>query len=687
MKRFILKMLALLMAVLVWIPNPSAFAQSDGRYTMQKLNIDIRVSAAFQNLEGTLRGKVTVYQREGVEKINDFMFYTVDEQKKPIAQITDIKSDSQHDCSFQGEEYFCMTYTFAAASYSDNVFGAAVYAASDKNLRNQLAAAPIWEGGIYAQYFAQNGSFTDESPYKNEVEGTLTWQPAADESKLAGYEVYMMFETTPSSFEYVGTVRKGASSYSLNIPETVFSDHGKLTGFLIYAKSPFGHLSENYAFVNRGDNESAGEKADPSAKAYADPDREIPVPETVKPIPAPKVPTGKPPIRVFIHGEEVEFQSAPYLSNNTTLVQFRPIFEKLGLSLEWDANNRKITGNKAGLELELTINKQEAVVNGKKSPLVAAPKIKNDYTFVPLRFIGEATGLNVIWDANLPAVYIVEGSTEGKLYYPDGTLMYEGQLKDGVMHGKGKLYREDGTLWYNAEFVDGDVTGLGTIYFTRSARSDMPGVDFMIGESLNGLPHGHSRYYYGDGSLAYDGEFSNGERTYGRHYENGVLVYEGQWKNKMYDGKGKYYKDGYLSYEGEFSKNAEHGYGKTYSKKGYVSAEGEYRNGVLEVHAKLYYPNGQIKYEGEFREGYRWGEGKEYYPNGKVEFEGTYWGHNRETGTYYYPNGNYYVGEFVNNSPHGQGKLFGPDGKLIYEGNYPGDIPNTDGNRIKGRLE
>jgi hypothetical protein len=62
--------------------------------------------------------------------------------------------------------------------------------------------------------------------------------------------------------------------------------------------------------------------------------------------------------------------------------------------------------------------------------------------------MGEATGLKVLWDLNVKTVYIYDPASEGELYYSNGELQYEGQLKNGKMNGKGKLYREDGTLWY-----------------------------------------------------------------------------------------------------------------------------------------------------------------------------------------------------------------------------------------------
>jgi hypothetical protein len=141
--------------------------------------------------------------------------------------------------------------------------------------------------------------------------------------------------------------------------------------------------------------------------------------------------------------------------------------------------------------LQLTLGKSNAVVNDSTSKLPTAPFLNNGYTFVPLRFIGEATGLKVLWDINLKTVYIYDPATEGKLYYSSGVLQYEGQLKNGKMNGKGKLYREDGTLWYDAEFLNNEVAGWGTLYFEGISRGRDRTGEVSIGQFKGGRPKGY----------------------------------------------------------------------------------------------------------------------------------------------------------------------------------------------------
>lgn len=103
-------------------------------------------------------------------------------------------------------------------------------------------------------------------------------------------------------------------------------------------------------------------------------------------------------IDVTIEGLPVAFDQKPLLVEGSLLVPFRPVFEKLGLTVHWDDSSATVLGTKPGTQIKLEIGSQEAEVNGQPVPLAATPQIIGGSTYVPLRFIGEATGLQVEWD-------------------------------------------------------------------------------------------------------------------------------------------------------------------------------------------------------------------------------------------------------------------------------------------------
>lgn len=103
------------------------------------------------------------------------------------------------------------------------------------------------------------------------------------------------------------------------------------------------------------------------------------------------------PIKVFIDSYEVDFPVPPVMQNDTTLVPFRAFFEKLDLKVTWDERTQTVTGIKDGLNIQLKIGDMNALVNGKATSLDVAPTMMNDYTYVPLRFIGESVNGEVLW--------------------------------------------------------------------------------------------------------------------------------------------------------------------------------------------------------------------------------------------------------------------------------------------------
>eukprot|EP00915_Cephaloidophora_sp_WS-2016_P010476 GHVH01015327.1.p1 GENE.GHVH01015327.1~~GHVH01015327.1.p1 ORF type:complete len:3214 (+),score=431.26 GHVH01015327.1:218-9859(+) len=95
----------------------------------------------------------------------------------------------------------------------------------------------------------------------------------------------------------------------------------------------------------------------------------------------------------------------------------------------------------------------------------------------------------------------------GELYNPDGSLLYEGQFRNGLPHGRGTLYCVNGDPdsqgYYEGMFAEGGPNGHGK--FTWSGKkSQVPNGKskkrFYEGEWLNWLPDGVGKYLDSDGS-------------------------------------------------------------------------------------------------------------------------------------------------------------------------------------------
>lgn len=125
---------------------------------------------------------------------------------------------------------------------------------------------------------------------------------------------------------------------------------------------------------------------------------------------APVAAGGPPVVEVRFNGHPVLFDVDPVIRNGRTLVPFRKIFETVGAEVGWDQATRTVTGTRFGKTVKLTIDSTTAAVNGSPATLEVAPTIVGGRTMVPLRFISEALGLQVEYDAASRIANIIDNN-------------------------------------------------------------------------------------------------------------------------------------------------------------------------------------------------------------------------------------------------------------------------------------
>jgi sugar lactone lactonase YvrE len=108
----------------------------------------------------------------------------------------------------------------------------------------------------------------------------------------------------------------------------------------------------------------------------------------------------------YIDNTRVELDEAPFTENGRTLVPFRFIGEALNAEILWDSNQKKASYILDGNRVDVVVGSTTAYLNGKEVTLDVPPMIKNGRTFVPIRFVTEALGASVIWEANTKKIYI-----------------------------------------------------------------------------------------------------------------------------------------------------------------------------------------------------------------------------------------------------------------------------------------
>ena len=125
-------------------------------------------------------------------------------------------------------------------------------------------------------------------------------------------------------------------------------------------------------------------------------------------------------IRIWMKGDMIKSDVAPYIYEERTMVPLRVISENLGKEVIWDSDKRSVNiKDEKGNEFSLIIGgkfMEDISANvDRKIELDAPVLIKDDRTFVPLRAIAEAFGERVDWDKDKRIVVIGEGYDTSKI--------------------------------------------------------------------------------------------------------------------------------------------------------------------------------------------------------------------------------------------------------------------------------
>ena len=112
-------------------------------------------------------------------------------------------------------------------------------------------------------------------------------------------------------------------------------------------------------------------------------------------------------IALSLNNQPLATSAAPVQMNGRTLVPLRDIFEALGATVDWNPAAQTILARQNGTVIGLAINNRTASVNGRPVDLDQAATLINGRTYVPLRFVAEATGARVNWNPTLQTVSIL----------------------------------------------------------------------------------------------------------------------------------------------------------------------------------------------------------------------------------------------------------------------------------------
>lgn len=107
-----------------------------------------------------------------------------------------------------------------------------------------------------------------------------------------------------------------------------------------------------------------------------------------------------------VNGTKQAIDVAPIVRNNSTYVPIRFVLDAFGGSANWDSKNQRITILRGNTLLDLTVGQKDFILNGRRQNAQVAPMVLSGRTLVPLRLVSEQLGLNVKWEQKTKTVTI-----------------------------------------------------------------------------------------------------------------------------------------------------------------------------------------------------------------------------------------------------------------------------------------
>jgi hypothetical protein len=112
------------------------------------------------------------------------------------------------------------------------------------------------------------------------------------------------------------------------------------------------------------------------------------------------------PIRVIVNGRTLRLDQPPVIAGGRVLVPLRGVFEGMGAFVRWKDLTQTVVIVRSATYVSLRVGERTASVNGKSVSLDVPAQLVRGRVLVPLRFIGEALGAQVAWQAATRTVVI-----------------------------------------------------------------------------------------------------------------------------------------------------------------------------------------------------------------------------------------------------------------------------------------
>ncbi|CAK86921.1 unnamed protein product (macronuclear) [Paramecium tetraurelia] len=173
------------------------------------------------------------------------------------------------------------------------------------------------------------------------------------------------------------------------------------------------------------------------------------------------------------------------------------------------------------------------------------------------------------------------------------------------------------------------------------------------GQWKDKAPNGKGKLWTAKGDI-FEGQFVNGQLSQGSHFQVSGSSYTGEFMNGLYHGYGQLTEFNGNSYTGQFEKGMKQGKGILKRKDG-TMYDGEWKQDIQSGFGLCVWEVDK-RYEGQWEESLMHGQGT-FCLKGRKYVGQYYQGQKHGKGTYYWNSNTYYDGEWQHGVQNGQGIL------------------------------
>ncbi|MGE7690621.1 copper amine oxidase N-terminal domain-containing protein [Lysinibacillus sp. NPDC097214] len=187
-------------------------------------------------------------------------------------------------------------------------------------------------------------------------------------------------------------------------------------------------------------------------------------------------------VSININGETLQVNDPVLNKSDYLFLPMRALYEAVGASVDWKKETLTASAIRNGKLVNLTVNSKYALVDGQKVPMVVAPFMYKDRTYMPLRFVSENFGGNVNWNPTTQTVDISLSDGPGKPQGDPYILHINNErivMNDPIIVKQSRTYIPANYIYDNLE------DSSGTLLPDKSFELQIAGVSFLFKENSN----------------------------------------------------------------------------------------------------------------------------------------------------------------------------------------------------------